>query len=702
MRPLRRLGGIALAAVLAVGLGISPLATQPALAAGPLRTQADATYTLDPDAGRVRVAIDVTQTNLKPDTPSVTYYYVTFAFALQPEARSIRVAGGSAYRISTTKRKGFIEAVVHVSRALFYRQSTSFTIRYELVGGKPRSESPIRVGRAFATFAVWAWGDAGRSTVSVRTPAGFVTTAEGDRMTVGTAGSGAALRAEPEDPARFYAIISSENIDAYGETRLSLGPGVEIVVRAWPEDATWDDTVADTLRDGVPKLLELIGLDWPVDDDLDVRERYTPSLEGYAGVFLTDEQRIEVSEDLDPDVIVHEASHAWFNPDLFVERWIYEGLAQEYARLVLDAIGSEDGRIAVKPALDHPGFADLAFWVHPRVIRDQETDDAEQFGYDASHWVIHQIVEAAGVERMRQAFASAEANLTAYPGEGNVETVLPNDGWMRLLDLAQPIEAPDSEAVDRALRDFVLAPFGEGQLTDRSAARDAYRDLLDAGDGWVPPWFVRKPLGEWRFDDATERMVAATAVLGLRDEVVAAAEGLDLQPGDALERAYEGAQDGFDGPTAIAEDQLGALGALADARTMVDATPDLLTRIGLMGEAPRAPYEAGRDAFESGDLAEATRLAGVAAAIITGAAAVGQGRLIAVVAGFLAVLLLLLAIVLLRRRNRRRTLALAATPAATPSGGTLAADPGEAPAPHGASPPDDEGVPARGDSPGST
>ncbi|HUG29646.1 MAG TPA: hypothetical protein VMQ65_03910 [Candidatus Limnocylindria bacterium] len=718
----RRIAGVVFAVIVAVALGLSPLAAPPALAAEPLRTKADATYTLDPDAGRVYVEIDVTQTNLQPSTAAITYYYIAFGFALQPEARNIRVSGGSAYRINATKRKGFIEAVVHVGRAVFYRQSTSFTIRYDLVGGKPRSSSPIRVGQAFATFGVWAWGDAGRSTVSVRTPAGFETTAQGDPMTAGTPASGVTLRAKPEDPARFYAIVSSENLDAYGETRLSLGPGIEIVVRAWPEDATWEETVADTLRDGVPELLDLIGLDWPVDADLDVRERHTPSLEGYAGVFLTDEHRIEVSEDLDADVIVHEASHAWFNPDLFMERWIYEGLAQEYARLVLDAIGSEDGRIAAEPGLNDPGFADLAYWTHPRVIRDQETDDAEQFGYGASHWVIHQIVEAAGVERMRETFASAEANLTAYPGAGDPETVLPNDAWMRLLDLAQPIDEPDSAAVDRALRDFVLAPIGEDQLTDRSAARDAYRDLLDAGDGWLPPWYVRKPLGEWQFDAATERMVAAAAVLGLRDEVIAAAGGLDLQAGDALERAYEGAQDGFDGPTAIAADQLQALSALSDARTKVDATPDFVTQLGLLGETPRAPYEAGRDAFESGDLGEATRLAGVAAALITGAAAVGQGRLIAVVAGILAVLLLLLTIVLLRRHRRQRGLALAlaasagasdvallgtsvavssGAPAFTPSGGTLAADPGEAPPPQSASPPDDEGGPARGDSPGS-
>lgn len=700
----------ALAAVIAITLGVSPLAVQPALAAEPLRTEADATYTLDPEAGRVHVEIDVTQTNMKPDTAAVTYYYDSFGFALQPEARNIRVSGGSASRIETTKRRGFIEAVVHLGRALFHRQSTSFTIRYDLVGGAPRSSSTIRVGRAFATFGVWAWGDPGRSYVEVRTPTGFVAEVDGGPLKTTTTPTVQFLFAEPEDPDRFYAIVRTENRAAYTEDRISFDGGIELVVQAWPEDEAWGETVAATLRAGAPELLELIGLDWPVSHDLRVLERYTPSLEGYAGVFLTREERIEVGEDLDPDVIVHELSHAWFNEDLFTERWIYEGLAQEYARRTLEAIGSTDGRIAEEPNLEDPGFADLAYWTHPRVIRDQVTDDTEQFGYQASYWVIHQIVEAAGVNRMREAFTSAAANLTAYPGDGAPDTVLPNDGWMRLLDLTQPIEAPDSAAVDRVLRDFVLASFAEEQLADRGDAREAYRDLLEAGDGWLPPWYVRRPMGDWQFDAATERIAAATTVLELRDEVAVAAGSLELDPGDALERAYEGAQDGLDGPTTIAQDQLEALAALADARAKVDAAPDLVAAIGLLGETPRAPYEAARTAFEAGELDEAARLAGVAAVLIAGASAVGQARIIAAVAGTLVVLLLLLAFVLLRRRRQRRRLALApgasaaapagsAASAARPLGGTLAADPGEVPPPPSASPPDDEGGPARGDSP---
>ena len=128
-----------------------------------------------------------------------------------------------------------------------------------------------------------------------------------------------------------------------------------IVVMAWPEDEQWDDTVRDTLRTSMPELRELIGLDWPVAHDLNVRERFTPSLEGYAGLFFNDSQRIDVSEDLEPVVIVHEASHAWFNDSLFVERWIYEGLAEEYAWRTQQAVGGDDGGKPSRPAIDDPG-----------------------------------------------------------------------------------------------------------------------------------------------------------------------------------------------------------------------------------------------------------------------------------------------------------------------------------------------------------
>jgi hypothetical protein len=666
------------AALLALGAAVAPPGATPALAAEPLRIAADTVYTLDPDAGRVHVAIAVRATNLKPSSATILYYYRDLGFALQPEARGIRAADGSgSIGVSTRNRKGYIEATVRLRANLYYQKTASFTIRYDLVGGAPRSDSPIRVGKAFASFGVWAWGDDGRGTVEVRTPPGFGSTIDGDEMEIVNSTSGQTLRAEPAQPETFFALIDSENRQAYGTSRVSLPGGVEIVVRAWPEDDAWDETVSDTLQTGLPKLQELVGLDWPVDHDLSVRERFTPALEGYAGVFFTEDQRIDVSEDLDPVTIMHEASHAWLNDSLFVERWIYEGLAEEYAWRTQVAVGGEDGGPPERPDRSDPGYARLGTWTFPEVIRDQATDDQERYGYAAAFWVIHELVSSAGVEQMREAFTGADENLTAYPGAGARETVSATDGWKRLLDLAQPPEVADDPKVAQALEDFVLGSSETRDLEARTAARTAYRDLLEAGDGWLPGWYVRQPMGEWKFGLAETRMAEAEGILGLRDQVTAVATAEGLTPDGALKAAYEGATDGYDAASKIATQQLGAIAAIADARTRVAITPDFITQLGLDGQEPRAGYEAAQAAFEGGRLDDAVAAATAATALITNAPALGQQRLLTFAAiGFAVVLLLVVVLVMVLRRRRRSRAALAlATTAAAASGPPAAGPP---------------------------
>ena len=109
------------------------------------------------------------------------------------------------------------------------------------------------------------------------------------------------------------------------------------MVRGWPEDSRWRRRVSAILSESVPDLAGRIGLPWPVDGPLNVLEVHTPLLEGYAGFYDPKSDEITISENLDDLTIVHEASHAWFNSGLFDERWINEGLAEEYASRVLAA-----------------------------------------------------------------------------------------------------------------------------------------------------------------------------------------------------------------------------------------------------------------------------------------------------------------------------------------------------------------------------
>ena len=93
--------------------------------------------------------------------------------------------------------------------------------------------------------------------------------------------------------------------------------------------------------------------------DIEVAEVHTPLLEGYAGVFYTSEDRIEISEDLDELTIIHEASHAWFNSDLFVGRWINEGFADEYASRVLDEVSRRRTPARTRSSPTSDGAVDL-------------------------------------------------------------------------------------------------------------------------------------------------------------------------------------------------------------------------------------------------------------------------------------------------------------------------------------------------------
>lgn len=651
-----RLGAAIVATALAVAIGVSPAAVRPALAADTLRIEADATYNLDPAAGRVHVAIDIELTNLRPNTATSFFYYTYAFFVIQPDAANVQAADASGpLSITTRKRRFYTRVNINLRNFLYYQQSTRFTLSYDMVGGKPRSDSWVRVSRAFATFGVWAWGDAGLSTVQVRIPDDYEIQVDGDPMDPGTEGRRQTLTAEPDKPRTFYAIVSADNLDAYSTNRVSLEGGIELVVRAWPNDDKWSDTVSDTLRTGMPELVELIGLDWPVTHDLEVRERFTPALEGYAGVFLTDEERIEISEDLDPVTIVHEASHAWFSGDLFVERWIYEGLAQEYAWRVQTSVGGEAGEAATRPFANDPGSVQLASWTFPSVIRDQETDDREAYGYGASFWVVHRIVEAAGVDHMREAFASADENLTAYVGAPAPETVPELDDWRRFLDLAQPIDQPDPPAIDAAITDLVLGERDVRLVARRHDAREQYRALLAAGEGWLPPWYVRSEMSSWAFADATAAMDQATAVLALRDDVEEAAAALALEPDDALRSAYENASTSLDDANAIAGDHLEALTAIADAKSKAEAPVDLVAQIGLLGATPpSASYDAARAAFERGELDVAVASAGAVSTVLASAATLGQERLILGVVVALGVLLLVVLFLVLRRRQRRR------------------------------------------------
>ena len=395
---------------------------------------------------------------------------------------------------------------------------------------------------------------------------------------------------------------------------------------------------------------------WPVSRDLDVSEVTSSEIDGYAGFFDSSDDQITISEDLDDLVIVHEASHAWFDSKLFQGRWISEGLADEYASRVLAA--EHPGDIVESPtpvsATDTVAF-DLDTWAPPKRV-DATSAAYEQYGYDASWTVIRAIVNDVSEARMRDVFRAAAAETLSYVGAGPAEKAGFVPDWRRFLDLVTDVGG--STKAEGLLEKWVLTPKEDRELTARDAARTRYFALVTAGGGWLPGIVVRQPMSNWRFDDAQTAMAEAERAISARDVLAATTTELGLPMPGELEPAYESAATTADLTALdarIADWTAAAAAIRTTGQELAQERPPLVA-LGLFDTNPRSGYDAAVAAFAAGD--DKAVLAGTASTIaaLDAAEAIGQGRATTagLVAGIVFLLLVLLVIVLVRRRRHRR------------------------------------------------
>ncbi len=653
----RRLGiaaaVLAVAAILTLGLATTAAAADDGLA---LTTKS--TYTLVPAKRVVRVAVDVTARNNKPNVVAggviTRYFYDGFRLGIQPEARNIRATtGGTRLTVSTKPADGYQTVEIGFRSSLFFHQTAAVRLTFDLPGGAPRSTSEVRVGPAFATFVSWAFGDSG--SVRIVIPAGFEAESSGSEVTRSASGGNTVLSANGiVDAASWYAVVNADRRAALTNSPITLADGERINIHAWPDDPEWKSQVTELLTKGLPELVDRTGLKWPVAGELSIFEVHTPLLEGYAGVYFEGQNKIEISEDLDDLTILHEASHAWFNGNLFDGRWINEGFADTYASESLAEIGlggfapdSVDPRDSAHVPLND--------WQFPGRITDDETDARERYGYDASWTVIRTIYHEIGSDRMRAVIMAADAKQIPYAGGGGAREVLSDVAdWRRLLDLLD--EVGGSKAADAQFRRWVVIDGQVPALDARDRARADYAELVTAGGDWSPPFFVRLPMAQWSFDAAAERIATAHRVLERRDELSAIAARLGVALPTDMRDAYQDARDSLDPVLVLLQRRIEAAQALEAATAAVAVPRDPVVALGLIGSAPEARLNLVREEFSRGSQ-DTARDAAALTVLMGGAAEVGRGWLVGGGTVAIAILVLLSGFVLLDRRRRRRSTA---------------------------------------------
>jgi hypothetical protein len=686
-RRLLRAAGAAGAAVLAISLTLAaPTGIRDvAAAAGQLETRATATYSVRPSQHLVHVDIQATAANAKRDTATIRYFYLNAGFFIHPEAtRIVATEGSRTLGTRVLRRSGYSILEVQFGRNLFHGQTIRMRIGYDLPGGAPRSDSDIRVTSAFVSFVAWSFGDVGN--VRVTLPGGYEHAVIGGPMRAsGDTDTGQTLTATAvTNQASWYALITAERPDALTSTPLTLAGGEEIVIRGWPEDGEWRTRVEDRLKRGLPVLERLIGLPWPVAGELSVTERAAAVLEGYAGFYLTNEDRIEISEELDDLTIVHETTHAWFNQRLFKERWINEGLADTYATMALGDLGLSWEPIERPNRTSSVAFP-LQTWPPPGRIVDSATEARERYGYSASYTVVSGLVREVTPARMRDVLSAAEAGTIAYVGAPPPEVVRSQIDWRAFLDLLE--ERGGSTQASAMYRTWILDAAGIEELDERAEARTAYQALVEHGEGWLPPLTVRNPMAIWSFDRAQTEMDAAERVLTTRDSIESQAAALGVTPPASLEDDYENAKADIGPVQAAADRELDTIGTIADADRKVRAPRDVWMQLGLIGGIePLTRVDAAKAAFAADQMPAAMTGAVDARLLIDRAGDEGRNRAVAGVQLAVLILLIVAAVLIWRIRRRRRSARLAAASASS-TGAWTPPPTGWTPPPTGWTPP---------------
>ena len=421
--PLHRLGAALGATALAVSVGISPAAVRTAFAAGPLRVEADTRYELDPEAGRVHVAIDFKVTNLKPNTAPRSSTTTAYLFAIQPEA----VRSAPPTRSAPSRSRS--------GNGSSSRASRSSLPELPVLRPDDAVHRPLRPGRRRAPIRLPGSREPGvrhvrRLGVGRQRPGhgrgqdpatASSSTVDGDPHETSTLLAPARRStAEPAKPDELLRDRQRREPRGVHATRISLAGDIEIVVRAWPEDERMGGDGQRDAADGHARApVELIGLDWPVDHDLRGPRAVHAGARGLR-------RRVLHGRGTDRGQRGSRSGHD--HP-----RGLARLVQRRPVRRPLDLRGPRRGvrvagpdrprRARRRPARDGPtrttpGSVPLDAGRSRRSIRDEETDDRERYGYEASFWLVHRIVEAAGVDADARGIRERRGEPHRVPGRG--------------------------------------------------------------------------------------------------------------------------------------------------------------------------------------------------------------------------------------------------------------------------------------------
>jgi hypothetical protein len=663
-----------------VASAVALIVTTPAPAAAvidnpDLDSSGDYTFRVEPGDGEIEVTIELALTADKPNRTTASGYYQYFfdgiVLLVPSEVDDLVVSDSEGRPLDwrVVESVDFADDIaIDFGRNLYYRQTIDVVVTFTLPGGEPRSEGLTRINGAYAGFQAWVDPRLEEATVTVITPEGFTDRSVGSDTFSGRQGDEGAdgerwFVVTGIDPETYWAGVSLTRDESLVSTELEVG-GHRIEVRSWPGDDDWEAFVTENLAVGLPELIDRVGLDWPLRRDLTIVESFTPYLSGYAGWYDLETDEIEIGDELDTHVMFHELSHVWFNGKLFDERWITEGLADEFSAELVDVIGAD------RP--DPPRV--LPTEVSAQALNDwtvfTENVDTEEWSYGASWLVTRELGREVGLDGLSEVVRAAAADQISYVGDGEPETEVRRNDWRLYFDLLSNLDGADDETIAALFERWVLTGRQALDLDDRAESRTRYGELVEEGDTWAPPLAVRVAMSGWEFAEADALMTEAEEILDERGRVVDTLSPLGASLPTSLEEGYEGAEDDLDDAADLLAEALDVAEDLVAADDALEGATGPLQWIGAIGADHDDDLAQAIDEFEDGDLDRSADLAAEVDRDVDELSRRGLLRLgvaIALVVGLVA----LLAVFRRSRRARRSARPVALLPSGEGPAGPL-------------------------------
>lgn len=624
-------------------------------------------YDVRPDEHRVAVTVNIMATSTLRDTTTRRFYSDRVYLAVLPSATNLRlVASSGKPSVSVSSRSATNTVLLlRFGSQLGAGKSIGLTLTFDIVdpGGAP--DRILRISPSLVTFSAWAFGTAGvtGSSVRVRFPAGYAASVgRGPLAGPATEADGRIIYTSEvlTTPGTFVADVTADRPGVLLDSRRSVSIGgrtVILTVRSWPDDPDWRSRVTDVLMRGLPALRRVIGVDWLMGAELEVRETIARPTGGAAsldkeatGAFNPSARRLDIPYIADSTAMLHGAAHAWFNASLVADRWAAEGFADLYAARA---------GAAIAVAVTSPVMS-LAALAHAVPLNAWAVGGpGDDFGYAASLQLARNIVARAGDDALQATWLAAAGGIGAYQpidalGDGPVPPAERGAGpvdWRSLLDLLEEHSGRSFEPLWRA---WVVRPGDAALLDARSEARSRYQKTVAAAAPWILPQPIRDAMRAWQFEEATAEMRDVMDVIEQRATIARAAAAVGLHPPEALRQAFEGT-DGMHAAAAEAVTEQAVIDSFSVVVAAQPANPDFVTRIGLIGTDPQGDIVAARAAFAAGELDATVRHAQAAGAIWADAADVGGRRIVSGATIAFAVVVLMWLLVTRSRGPRQRS-----------------------------------------------